>query len=432
MKDSATQLVVLDPGLREHGGHHPAFILALLGTELFTKNDIRLRVFANTAFIPGAALGSGTNTVEYHPFFETDYYRFFYESTQHSELTNFIRCLAAEYLAAMKQITEADCQTKTLKESSSILLCHALGWEHATALADALFLFKKQTGIALHLVVILMFSPYRQTADEQYDSQLYLRYRVAFKRLASCDGVSFFASDHETSKAYGYILARQIDVIPCPFIGVRTKIDNIVNDSTTYKVKQIVLYMGDSKATKGFLALPNLLEEIVKQEQTEGLSYIIQYTLTNKSDAFLAVDRKLKKIAEVYTNVAVFDEFWSEEKLHNTLASCHALVFNYDNSVYMYQSSGVLWLAAYFNLKLFFLSNNWLTREAARLKSDYTLCDEKTFFECHKKLGDGDINSKANRVNIFGSKNDGSRNDGYRNELFSDFADCMSAILGVC
>jgi hypothetical protein len=48
--------------------------------------------------------------------------------------------------------------------------------------------------------------------------------------------------------------------------------------------------MGDSKATKGFLALPNLLENIVKQEQKEGLSYIIQYTLNNKSEALLAVD----------------------------------------------------------------------------------------------------------------------------------------------
>jgi hypothetical protein len=49
--------------------------------------------------------------------------------------------------------------------------------------------------------------------------------------------------------------------------------------------------MGYSKATKGFLALPNLLEVIVKQKQKEGLSYIIQYTLTNKSEAFLAVDK---------------------------------------------------------------------------------------------------------------------------------------------
>ena len=137
-----TQLVVLDPGLRETGGHHPAFILALLGTELFKANDTRLRVFANTGFAPGAVFDSGTHNVEYTPFFESDFYRYFYESTQHPELPNFIRRLTKEYLAAMKQVTEADCQPGTIKGGASVFLCHALGWEHATALAEALFLFK--------------------------------------------------------------------------------------------------------------------------------------------------------------------------------------------------------------------------------------------------------------------------------------------------
>ncbi|MFB1037579.1 MAG: hypothetical protein QMC38_19805, partial [Sinobacterium sp.] len=127
--------------------------------------------------------------------------------------------------------------------------------------------------------------------------------------------------------------------------------------------------------------MPNLLEEIVKPEQTGGLSYLIQYTLTNKSDEFLAVDKKLKTLAELHANVSVIDTFWSDDQLYTTLAAADALVFNYDSSVYMYQSSGVLWLAAYFNLNMFFLSNNWLTREAARLQSEYTLCEAKKLGE---------------------------------------------------
>jgi hypothetical protein len=264
-----------------------------------------------------------------------------------------------------------------------------------------------------------MFSPYRKTANEDYDSQLYLRYRMAFKGLAAYDGVSFFACDHETSKAYEYILARQIDVIPCPFVGPRKPPNNRAK-----KIKKIVLYMGDSKASKGFLALPNLLENIVKQEQKEGLSYIIQYTLTNKSEALLAVDRKLKIFADLHPNVAVFDEFWSEKQLHTTLAAADALVFNYDNSVYMYQSSGVLWLAAYYNLKMIFLSNNWLTREAARLKSEYTLCEPKKIIECLNELSHGDINRQTDYAKIRPL----SEAD-YHAKLFGDFGKWLSSIV---
>jgi hypothetical protein len=425
LKPGVTQLVILDPGLREIGGPHPAFILALLGTDLFTRDDTRLRVFANTAFTPNAVLDNETHNVEYTPFFENGFYRYFYKSTHHPELPSFIRRLTAQYLAAIKQVTEADYQPGTVNGCSSILLIHTLGWEHATALANAHFLFKKQTGITLRIIVILMFSPYRKTANEDYDSQLYLRYRMAFKGLAACDGVTFFACDHETSKAYEYILTRHIDVIPCPFVGSRkTPNSHAKKVKKVKKVKKIVLYMGDSKASKGFLSLPNLLKDIVKQEQKECLSYIIQYTLTNKSEAFLAVDKKLKVFADLHPNVSVIDEFWSEEQLHDTLASCHALVFNYDSSVYMYQSSGVLWLAAYYNLNMLFLSNNWLTREAARLKSQYTLCEAGKLVECLNELSHEDINRPADYAKVRSPNG-----VDYHAKLFGDFGKWLSSIV---
>jgi hypothetical protein len=419
LKPNITQLIVLDPGLREQGGHHPALILALLATDCFSGDNSKLRVFANAEFSPSAVFDSATNNVKYTAFFKTDFYRYFYESTHHPELPHFIRRLTAEYLAAMQQVVEDDCQLGTVKGCASILFCHALGWEHSTALADALYLFKQQTGITLRVVVILMFSPYRKTASEQYDSQLYLRYRVAFKCLAACDGVSFFACDHETSKAYEHILARHINIIPTPFIRARKH-----RPSKPNKNKKVVLYLGDSKATKGFLALPNLLEQIVKLAQNEDVSYLIQYTLTNKSEAFLAVDRKLKIFDDLHLNVSVIDAFWSEEQLHDTLVSCHALVFNYDSSVYMFQSSGVLWLAAYHDLNMLFLSNNWLTREAARLKSQYTLCEANKLDECLNELGHEDVNRQANYAKVR------SLNGvDYHAKLFDDFGKWLSSIV---
>jgi hypothetical protein len=167
-----------------------------------------------------------------------------------------------------------------------------------------------------------------------------------------------------------------------------------------------------------------LLEEIVKQEQNEDVSYLIQYSLTNKSEEFLAVDKTLQRLAEVHPNIDVYEVFWSEQQLHTILASCHALVFNYDSSVYMYQSSGVLWLAAYYDLNMLFLSNNWLTREAARLKSEYTLCDPNKLIECLNELSHRHINRQTSysKIRPLGGTD-------YHAKLFGDFGKWLSSIV---
>ena len=121
----------------------------------------------------------------------------------------------------------------------------------------------------------------------------------------------------------------------------------------------------------------------------------------------------------------MIDTFWSDDQLYTTLAAADALVFNYDSSVYMYQSSGVLWLAAYFNLNMFFLSNNWLTREAARLQSEYTLCEAKKLGECLNKLSQKEIDNKAYYAKIRPLSD-----ADYRAKLFGDFGQWLSAILG--
>ena len=90
----------------------------------------------------------------------------------------------------------------------------------------------------------------------------------------------------------------------------------------------------------------------------------------------------------------------------------------------MYQSLGVLWLAAYYNLKMFFLSNNWLTREAARLKSEYTLCDPNKIVECLNELSHGDINKQTDYANIRSPSG-----ADYNTKLFGDFGKWLSSIV---
>jgi hypothetical protein len=414
------QIIILDPGLREHGGHHPAFILSMLNCEVFKNDLIALTVYANKEFDESGLFDAISNSKKSDliPFFDIDYYHHFYASATHLELPSFIRQLTLQYLAAF---TQTAVNLPEQNNCSQVYFFHTIGWEHASALADALYLFEKQTGQHIRVVVLLMFSPYRHCVESTYDHSVYLKFKIAFKRLASFVSISFFACDHETSKAYEHILGKKIDICPLPFI---THKHYLRAQEKTTTARQIILYLGDTKATKGFLALPYILEQIVKLGKNEDVSYLIQYSLTNKSEEFLAVDKILKKFAALHPNIDVYEVFWPEQQLHETLASCYAIVFNYDSSVYMYQSSGVLWLAAYYNLKMFFLSNNWLTREAARLKSKYTLCDAKKFNECLKKLSHGDINKPVPYANI-----SPQITDEYHAKLFSDFAEWLSSIL---
>ena len=365
------QIIILDPGLREHGGHHPAFILSMLNCEVFKKETTAVTIYTNKKFDKGGLfddISTGKKN-DLIPFFDIDYYQYFYASTAHPELSSFIRRLTLQYLAALTQSNKS--HTKQ-KNTSQIYFFHTLGWEHATALADALYLFEKQTGANIQMVVLLMFSPYRHCDKSTYEHKVYLKFTISFKRLALFKYISFFACDHETSRAYEHIMGRKIEICPLPFLSHKFYPRHQDKQTST---RQIILYMGDTKATKGFLTLPSLVRQFIKaNKSSDECVYIIQYTLTNTSDEFIEADKQLKDLAKQHKTINVFDEFWSEEKLHQTLANSYAIIFNYDSHVYQFQSSGVLWLAAHYHLKIIFLNDNWLVREAERLNCDYILC----------------------------------------------------------
>jgi hypothetical protein len=90
----------------------------------------------------------------------------------------------------------------------------------------------------------------------------------------------------------------------------------------------------------------------------------------------------------------------------------------------MYQSSGVLWLAACYNLIMLFLSDNCLIREAARIQSKYILCEANKLVECLNELNHEDINRQADYAKI-------RRLSGadYHAKLFGDFGEWLSSIV---
>jgi hypothetical protein len=406
----SNNIVLIDPGLREHGGHHPALIISMLTCELLKNKDADLTVFANADFEPGSLFDSVSNSENFSvvPFFNVDYYHYFYLPSSHVEIPSFIKDLSQEYLAAMSvannnQLSQEKCAVS--------YFFHGLGWEHASALADALYLLERQEKLNVKIVVLLMFSPYRHSEKTQYDHNLYLKYSIAFKRLSSFECISFFACDFESGKAYEHILGKKVEICPLPFIPQQHNKSYLGRAS-----KQVILYLGDTKATKGFLSLPKIVRQIVETDESEHYSYLIQYTLTNKSREFLEVDFQLKELANYHSNIVVHEGFWSEHKLHQTLQSSAIVVFNYDSNVYQFQSSGVLWLAASFELKMIFLAENWLTREATRLNCDAVFCSTQNIFKSIQNIDSGDINKNKFRDTIRSDEH-----DEYMANLFGDF-----------
>ena len=73
------------------------------------------------------------------------------------------------------------------------------------------------------------------------------------------------------------------------------------------------------------------------------------------------------------------------------------MLFNYSPSEYAYKNSGLLWLAASYQLKIIILhdnyhtvgrgsENNWLIREARRLACDFRVCNKDSLQQCLEKM----------------------------------------------
>ena len=62
------------------------------------------------------------------------------------------------------------------------------------------------------------------------------------------------------------------------------------------------------------------------------------------------------ELATQNDNLTVINQFLSHQELLDLFAKSSAIFLNYDEQTYADQSSGVLWLAVYFKLYIFFIN----------------------------------------------------------------------------
>jgi len=378
------KIVIPDPGLREYGGHHPAMINSIANTQAVINGDIQLEVYCNKACSTDFITATQSKQVSIKKHFNTDFYQHFYQSPSLATLNAYINQLTKEYLNVFEQHTRHEEAHTKSENSKTLFLYHTLNGEHATALASAIAIYNKHNTKPLHHCIFLMYNPIKYNDTGHFNNQHFLNFKLGFSLLAKQENVQYFASEDELQQNYQYLLSnssiqQKISIHPC---GLLSQYKN-----SNKKTKRIIVFTGDAKVNKGFLTLPDTLGQLSKSITDSDVEFIIQYTITNDGEALKKIDEQLQHQAKQDSRIKLTTRFWSHTELHENFAKANSIVFNYDSSVYQYQSSGVLWLAASYNLKMLFLTSNWLMREAEKLECEYTHSSKVNFSqEIHKYL----------------------------------------------
>jgi hypothetical protein len=348
-------LVLCDPALREFGGHHPATLGALMSSQAVKTGRIKCEVYSHKDCSEEYVQLVQHKQLVFKRHFNTDFYQHFYAQTNIAELQPYIRQLTKEYLLVLNKVLTG------IKQGDPYLFWfHTLNWQHAYALALALDAVK-QPMEQVPVCVCLMYSPYRQSDAGGIDAVNALNFEIAFKYLNKFSNVQFYAADYELAGIYSKLLNNTVDIHPSMLLGDVAKPENIP------KQNKIILFTGDAKPNKGFYQLPELVERLVNKPEFKDVEFVIQYTVTNNSSGLASIASCLTEMTKTVENLTVIDRFLPHSELLNMFATAKAILFNYDARAYQNQSSGVLWLAALYNLTVICLTDTWVNREASRL-----------------------------------------------------------------
>ena len=351
------QIAIVDPALGRTGAHNRGFVEMLLEQGVPATG---LAICCSAAISPALRQNLTERGLATMPVFATDFYQVIGQPGSVVEHWDWIYQLSQEYLEAFGRILQH------WMHGTIHLLYHTLSWEHATALGLAIRLLGAPGGRLRHLA-FLMYSPGVDASGGIYDAPRSLNFRLAFGTLSKLPGVKLYAGCGEYATAYAKLLAHEqpLPVHPC-FLGdwrERPK------RRLAALSRRILLYVGEIKQDKGFLELPDLVEDLLANGAPQW-NYVVQFVEV-RNEAAAGISRRLQELAAGSRQLEVHDGFWSEPQLRDMLAGCDLLSLNYDPVAYAHKTSGLLWLAAWHGLAVWVPQGSWLEREARRLGLAY-------------------------------------------------------------
>ncbi|HCE2178913.1 TPA: hypothetical protein NGT44_002471 [Vibrio parahaemolyticus] len=404
------KIVVLDPGLREHGGHHVGIASQIKESKNLLEKGVSIEVLGNVAVSKEVQQSLSSTNYIFTSYFDSDFYRHFYSDRELSTITSYVRALSLEYFKAIL----------SFKDSEVTFFYHTLNWEHGYALTLALGLLERSQAYKScspkhqHLIG-LMFSPqYFNPADAHRSQQRLMRFSLGFRKLQSFHNVQLFSADFEVRQAYRQLLdINDIKLFPCGLINRNQLAESKCQQTSSNRV---LLYVGDAKDNKGFLELPKLLESLLKATADPSVSFVIHYTITNDRRDLQNVHSQLTELAKRDSCIELHYGFLSEKEMHELWLSVDSVVLNYDCQLYANQSSGILWLSAAYDVNVHLLSETWLNREARRL--DLKCKEHRTIKKITRYIEENDWGN----LKRIGFESEYSQ---YRQILLSDLSDWL-------
>ena len=348
------QVFVIDPGMMEAGGHHAALLETLCKSE---RQGSKLAIFSHQQLDRVLAEKALSARIVIHKHFKTNFYQHYDNGLQLkvSGLQQYIRYLAAEYLNAFNIITEHKPQEKI------VCFYPCLNWEHASALSLALSCLKSES-LFTHKICC-MFTP------KERDEVSSFYYGVGFRALSKLRNAELYATDWETKEYYSSLNILVKGFHPCYLLHW----DEVaIRRRESQNPPHFLLYMGDAKENKGFTQLPGLVDSYIKKYEG-NVKLTIQFTLAWDSPELAATVSQLESLNKKYDQFNLHEHFWSTSELISVFQELSGFVCTYSPSTYQNKSSGLTWLAAYFNLPVVVSESCWIVRELDRLGSRYTV-----------------------------------------------------------
>ncbi|QBF81874.1 hypothetical protein EXU30_03540 [Shewanella maritima] len=341
------ELIVVDAGLATLSGHHAAVI-----DKLAAVRQLKVCIYSHVSVNSDVIEHADSYGIELHPYFETEFYGYLSSNENRVGFSKTLKLLATEYINLL-----------TLhREKEARYLFHTMDWIHLWALSLALELIQRKKHQVPSVIVLLMFNPLSKAL---YGASRTLYASAVKLMLKFGKSVSMWPSDFEVAQAINLLLGSNIfaQVHPC-LLPFEQQVCNA--ESRKRGIRQVLLYCGDAKGSKGFTELPEILGKVLPNSN-DDIRFVIQYTNESLDPKLLKAEALLEHIAYKSDKLKLIKGYMSDARLAKLYKASHALLVNYCPLVYQYKSSGMVWLAAKYNTPIVSLSESWLTREAHRL-----------------------------------------------------------------
>lgn len=382
------KIAFIDIGAGFKGAHNTGFLDLLCKYSKTQEADIT--IITHQALSKEWQNKLSNQKISFVRVFDTDIFGLSIDSSTSTQINDYILQLSQEYKLAFNALVNL------YPEGKVQLIFHTMSWEHLMALGLAI---KDSLNERFICNVFLMYWCGINEALEYENPKLALHYKVALKRLKSCENVKLYTSNQEYLLAFQELMSDKTQIDLHPFFlgdwhadGIRKRQNN--DDSKN----NILLYSGEIKKEKGFYELPEILAELKnKWHKSSTITIHLSKKDLNKKQKDI-----VSEINEINPTTKTIAKFLSTEDMLTLYDQCNLVVLNYDSISYKNKTSGVMWLAIQAGATCVVSENTWMHRELLALNIDHLIINK-------------------NKELMFINKNNSLNNREYMHKIYQPF-----------